>query len=401
MSKKQTLNPNSISTLAPGCWVWDRGVGYRRHNTGNGGTWYIKYRAPIPGHYAANISPPMKQVKERLPNCRNKSQAEGVLMARKAAIFEGTYQPKKRAEPNTLSSFAPQFLDTKRHLRTVKKYRQQLNQHIIPHFGNKQLEAIGGQDVIAYYNQRLDTDAAISTVNGELACLKSFFSEVVKVGIVTVNPVRGIKLQNPNNVRDRLLSSDEAARLFAAAMEFPDFVRPLFHVLYHTGMRLGEALALQWSDIETEHARIVIRRSKSGEGRKVPLRDVLQGELIRWQPRTSGSQWLFPARYDASKPMQSIRKGWLRLCGEAQVSNFKPHDLRHNFTSQLQAAGVSDSTIMAITGHKTHVMLHRYSHAADASKVAAVEALPVPVLKPSDNIVRLEDSPQTRQLSKP
>lgn len=252
----------------------------------------------MPGHYGADMSAPTKQVKERLPNCRNKSQAEGVLMARKSAIFEGTYQRKKKAEPTTLKSFAPRFLDAKRHLRTIKKYRQQIDQHLIPHFGIKPIEAISGQDCLAYYNRRLDTDAAIATVNGEMACLKSLFTEAMRAGLVQINPVKGIKLHNPNNVRDRLLSAEETARLFAAAEQAPDFVRPLFHMLFHTGMRLGEALALEWADIEFEHNRIVIRHSKSGEGRKVPLRDVLADELIHWRPHAKGAQWVFPARYD-------------------------------------------------------------------------------------------------------
>ena len=82
-----------------------------------------------------------------------------------------------------------------------------------------------------------------------------------------MNPVKGVRLLNPNNARDRLLSSEETARLFSAANEFTDYVRPLFHILYHTGMRVGEALVLEWADIQTDHARIVVRDSKSGEGR--------------------------------------------------------------------------------------------------------------------------------------
>lgn len=66
------------------------------------------------------------------------------------------------------------------------------------------------------------------------------------------------------------------------------------------------------------------------------------------------------------------------MCAKAKVSILRPHDLRHNFTSQLQAAGISDSIIMSITGHKTHVMLHRYSHANDEHKRDALEALPEP-----------------------
>ncbi len=376
MTKSATLDATSIKKLSPGEWAWVDGIGFRRNMNGDGGTWYIKYRAPIQGHDIKETTSSARQVKERLPNCRNRSMAEGVLMARKSAVFEGTYQQKRRIEATSIKGFTVKFLETKRHLRTVKKYRQQLEQHIIPHFGNKPIEAISGQDCQAYYNKRLDTASAISTVNGELACLKSLFSEAERASLIKANPVKGIKLLNPNNARDRILSREETARLFLAAENNNDFIRPLFHILYHTGMRLGEALALQWVDVEFEHQRVAIRQAKSGEGRKIPLRASLADELLLWRPKSRESRWVFPARFDTGEPMQSIRKGWLRLCAEASVSTLRPHDLRHNFTSQLQAAGVSDSIIMSITGHKTHVMLHRYSHANDEHKRNALESLP-------------------------
>jgi len=290
-----------------------------------------------------------------------------------------------------VAEFAPRFLQAKRHLRTVKKYRQQIDQHLGPHFGRKPLEAITGRDCLDYYNARLDTDAAVSTVNGEMAYLKSLFSEAIRAGAYQVNPVKGVRLLNPNNVRDRILSPEETARLFEAASAFTDYVRPLFHVLYHSGMRLGEALAFEWSDVQTEHARIVIRESKSGEGRKVPLRSALADELIGWKPAAAGSRWVFPGRHDRSKPMNSIRPGWLRLCAAAGITDLRPHDLRHNFTSMLQAQGVSDSIVMSITGHKTHVMLHRYSHSTDALRLQAVEGLPsTAAVAPAANVVPLQ-----------
>lgn len=194
--------------------------------------------------------------------------------------------------------------------------------------------------------------------------------------MIKINLVKGIKLLNPNNVRDRILSNEETARLFIALASIDDFVRPLFHILFHTGMRLGEALALEWADVEFEHQKIIVRQSKSGKGRKIPLRAALTDELILWKPHSRESRWVFPARYNVDEPMQSIRRGWLRLCAKAKVSILRPHDLRHNFTSQLQAGGVSDSIIMSITGHKTHVMLHRYSHTNDQHKRKALESLP-------------------------
>ena len=60
-----------------------------------------------------------------------------------------------------------------------------------------------------------------------------------------------------------------------------------------------------------------------------------------------------------------------------------------NFVSKLQARSISDSTIMSITGHKTHVMLHRYSHSTDGLRLAAVEGLPAPKAADGDNVVPL------------
>ena len=222
-----------------------------------------------------------------------------------------------------------------------------------------------------------------------MACLKSLFSEAIRAGVCQTNPVRGIKLLNPNNIRDRILTDDETARLFTAADKTTDYVRPLFYVLYYSGMRRGEALALRWVDVEFAHQHLVLRSSKTGEGRKVPMRQALADELIRWKPSVGGSPWVFPGRYNIDVPMNTIRPGWLRLCRDASVTNLRPHDLRHNFTSMLQARGVSDSIIMSITGHKTHVMLHRYSHSNDAQRLAATESLPTPSAGEGANVLKL------------
>src|SRR5688572_18059507 len=122
---RSTISPKTIGRLPPGGWLWDSGIGFRRNDSDDGGSWYIKYRAPMAGQARDGVAAPTRQVKERLPNCRNRSQAEGVLMARKAAIFDGTYRRLAKAEPLTLRAFVPRFLETKRHLRTVRKYRQQ------------------------------------------------------------------------------------------------------------------------------------------------------------------------------------------------------------------------------------------------------------------------------------
>jgi len=64
--------------------------------------------------------------------------------------------------------------------------------------------------------------------------------------------------------------------------------------------------------------------------------------------------------------------GKAAVCAATEIDDLRPHDLRHNFTSMLQANGVSDSVIMSITGYKTHMILHRYSHSRDAQKIGVI-----------------------------
>jgi hypothetical protein len=73
----------------------------------------------------------------------------------------------------------------------------------------------------------------------------------------------------------------------------------------------------------------------------------------------------------------------------ACLKSISSEAMRAGLTSILQAQSVSDSIIMSITGHKTHVMLHRYSHSADASKQAAADLMPTPVQKSDRSIVTL------------
>ncbi len=46
---KSRFDTTSIGRLPSGAWLWDEGIGYRRHGIGDGGTWYIKYRAADSG----------------------------------------------------------------------------------------------------------------------------------------------------------------------------------------------------------------------------------------------------------------------------------------------------------------------------------------------------------------
>jgi len=61
------------------------------------------------------------------------------------------------------------------------------------------------------------------------------------------------------------------------------------------------------------------------------------------------------------KPVKSIRNSFKRACKKAGIEDFKFHDLRHTFNTNMRKAGVERSVIMKITGHKTMSMFERYN----------------------------------------
>jgi integrase len=59
--------------------------------------------------------------------------------------------------------------------------------------------------------------------------------------------------------------------------------------------------------------------------------------------------------------LKGIRKAFIRACQQAGITDFRFHDLRHTFNTNMRKAGVPQPVIMKMTGHKTAAMFHRYN----------------------------------------
>jgi len=71
----------------------------------------------------------------------------------------------------------------------------------------------------------------------------------------------------------------------------------------------------------------------------------------------------------------NIKRPWRQLCEEAQVEDFRFHDLRHDFASRLVQAGVDLYQVKDLLGHSSITLTERYAHLAPDASRAAVEAL--------------------------
>jgi integrase len=170
------------------------------------------------------------------------------------------------------------------------------------------------------------------------------------------------------NFRDRTLEPEEYRRLLEKCS---DHLKPIVQLAYLTAMRCGEILKLRWEQVDFKNRVINLEAAdtKTQEKREVPLTEELL-DLLRQVPRTLGSPHVFTWK---GQTMGSIKTAFKKACRQAGVLDFRFHDLRHCAVTNLRKAGVSDSVIMSISGHKTHAVFRKYDRVDRQDRLAALD----------------------------
>ncbi len=256
-----------------------------------------------------------------------------------------------------------------------------LNHHLLPFFGKSQLDHIKAEDIERYKARKLDEGLAPKTINNHLTVLSRCLRSAVDWERMTHMPK--IKLMKAYSRRIDFLTEDETTKLLTASA--PPFVHRMLFTALRTGLRLGELLALSWSDIDFEGNVLIVRRSwvryemttpKSHRIRYVPLAGDLR-RLLEAERQKKG--FVFPGVDDKPGSTDGAARELTRLCARAGVRKIGWHILRHTFASHLAMKGVSLRVIQQLLGHSTIAMTERYAHLTSASLHDAVRVLePVP-----------------------
>jgi integrase len=171
--------------------------------------------------------------------------------------------------------------------------------------------------------------------------------------------------------RTRWLTHDEV-RLLALACarrRHGPAVASLVQFLAETGVRVGEALALRWEDVDVLARRLTVRRSKNGDTRAVPLTAVALENLPKGRPN---GPWAGLSQSTVNHVFRAAREDVESTRGDREVV---VHTLRHTAASRLVRAGVSLPVVSAWLGHRDHRSTLRYVHVDDAGLHAAARML--------------------------
>ena len=296
--------------------------------------------------------------------------AEAVLQKRKVEIAEGKHLDIKRIPKVKFEDFVDEYLEihSKPNNKSWRKSDYPNLNGLKKYFSGKCLHEITTKD-IEYYRAERIKEVSKATVNRILNCLSSLFSRGIEWGKCTENPMSKVKLFKVPNKRLRFLEREEIGKLLENCCEH---LKPIVTVALHTGMRKSEILGLKWHDIEIKRGIIYLLDTKNGEKREVPMNQIAQKTIINVL-KNPESQFVFCNK--EGKPYGNVRKSFATALKNAGITNFRFHDLRHTFASQLVMSGVDLNTVRELLGHKSLEMTLRYSHLSPDHKKRAVDIL--------------------------
>jgi len=185
-----------------------------------------------------------------------------------------------------------------------------------------------------------------------------------------------VKTLTVDNSKVRYLSKDEEARLRENLhTSDTDFLEVIVILALNTGMRKGELLSLDWNHVNFDNKILTVdfQNAKSGNTRHLPLNTQAFNALKQWQQETDGIGFVFKDKNNAQ--LKDFPYIWGALLDEAQITNFRFHDLRHHFASKLVMASVDLNTVRELLGHSDLKMTLRYAHLAPEHKAAAVNLI--------------------------
>lgn len=254
-----------------------------------------------------------------------------------------------------------------------------IDKKILPYFGKRKISEIQTKEVIAWQNDLLRqkdktgkpySECYLKTIHNQLSAI---FNHAVRFYALRTNPAAKAGNMGNEKRKEMLFWTKEEYLRFADVMMDKPVSYYAFEMLYWSGMRLGELLALTPSDFDFQNSTVTINKSYQrlhGEdvittpktkksNRTIKMAEFLAEEMqeyIKMQYEIEPTDRLFP-----------ISKSYLhremeRGCKETGLQKIRIHDLRHSHVSLLIELGFSAVAIADRLGHESIEITYRYAH---------------------------------------
>jgi integrase/recombinase XerC len=226
------------------------------------------------------------------------------------------------------------------------------------------------RDIDSFIESERARGIAPITINVRVSQLREFFHFLIEEGKMARHPVlrRRHHVAAPETL-PRPMPDADLVRLFKAVDSVRDRLILLF--MLRCGLRVSEACALAWEDVDLPALTVRINSGKGSVDRVAYLAPDVEQTLRVWQTKRNGSPYLFPSRKVAGFHI-GRRNVYVMMCKyltEAGLTRrYSPHCLRHTFATQLLNVGVTLEVLKELMGHRSIRMTLRYTQLYDETK---------------------------------
>jgi len=275
---------------------------------------------------------------------------------------------------------------------TIATDKGRIERHIKPLLGKKKLQDVSRADINRFMQDVTTGKTATDIKTGlrgraivrggkgaatrTVGLLGGIFSFAIDSGLITDNPVRGVKRFSDKKCerylrRDEIVALGQALRTAAREGKNPHAIA-ILKLLIFTGARKAEIETLKWTDVQFEKGYLRLDDSKTGQ--KIIPCNAAALEVLKDLPRFTDKAFVFPA-VRGNGHYEGTPKVWRRIRATAGLDDVRLHDLRHSFASIAVSRGASLPIIGALLGHSSNTTTQRYAHLHDDPLKSATEAV--------------------------
>jgi integrase len=318
-----------------------------------------------------------------------KTRREVVLEMRElvAKAERGQLRPERAPTlAEWLDTYVAEVAQGRVRASTLVSYQSHIKHHLKPGLGRHRIDQLRPQHIAAFYRDRLRTLSPAS-VRRIHAVLRRALTVAVRWGLITTNPAMMVDPPPMSSTEPQPYSLDEARAFLTAAAT--DRLSARWVLALSLGLRQGEALGLQWDDVDFPRGRLQVRRAlrlqPGGElalvktktlrsNRTLPMPGPLASALQAHRASQSNertvaadlghdSDLVFTTAIGTPVHPRNDYRSFQRIIRNAGLRRIRLHDLRHTAASVLLAQGVPARVVMEILGHsQISVTLNTYTH---------------------------------------
>ncbi|MCP8970467.1 site-specific integrase [Ectobacillus ponti] len=344
----------------------------------DGSTWYFVAELgtdPLTG----------KRKRKKQRGFKTKRDAEKALALVEAEVLKGTY-----FEPSSLlyQDHLREWFKVKKNsinIQTAEAYEGYIQRRVLPVLGHIPLAQLSPMLLQGYVSDLTEEGLASETVKKLYNIISNSLEHAVNMELLPSNPAKKIQLPKSKKKEMAVWDVEEIQAFLKVAREDRSYIA--FHLAITTGMRRGEILGLRWKDVDLEKGMLYVRQTLSKDGktfltgaktdssvRSIKLSQETIAALKKHKARVASERLKGGAEYSnydlvvctaKGTPMnpENLKRTFIRLTKQADVSTIRFHDLRHTHATMLLAQGVHAKVISERLGHSNiKTTLDIYSH---------------------------------------